>query len=196
MIFRLSPPILLIYQFYHFYDFLFQYLVQRFYLSKKIFKATIKNRKKNGESYYVDSTIVPILDENNDIIQYISMRYDVTKLVEAIEVADKAKRIRDEFLANMSHEIRTPLNGIIGFVEILLKQNNDKRSNHFLEIIHSSAQMLLRIVNDVLELSKLQSGKFQIELLPFNPIEEVGAVISLFNSQIIVTGKQIGRAHV
>lgn len=152
--------------------------------SKKIFKATIKNRKKNGEAYYVDSTIVPILDENNDIIQYISMRYDVTKLVEAIEVADKAKRIRDEFLANMSHEIRTPLNGIIGFVEILLKQNNDKRSNHFLEIIHSSAQMLLRIVNDVLELSKLQSGKFQIELLPFNPIEEVGAVISLFNSKI------------
>jgi len=152
--------------------------------AKKIFKARIKNRKKNGETYYVDSTIVPILDENNDIVQYISMRYDVTELVEAVEIADKAKRIRDEFLANMSHEIRTPLNGIIGFVEILLRQNNDKKNNHYLEIIYSSAQMLLRIVNDVLELSKLQSGKFVIEMIPFNPIEEISTIVSLFNSKV------------
>jgi PAS domain S-box-containing protein len=149
--------------------------------AKKIFKAIMKNRKKTGETYYVDTTIVPILNEHNDIIEYVSMRYDVTKLVEAVEEANKAKRIRDEFLANMSHEIRTPLNGIIGFVDILLHQNSDKKIQHHLEIIHTSAQMLLRIVNDVLELSKLQSGKFTIESLPFDPIEEISTVASLFS---------------
>jgi PAS domain S-box-containing protein len=152
--------------------------------AKKIFKARIQNRKKNGETYYVDTTIAPILNEENEIIEYVSMRYDVTELVEAVEIANKAKRIRDEFLANMSHEIRTPLNGIIGFVEILLRRDKDKSNQHYLKIINGSAQMLLGIVNDVLDLSKLQSGKFSIESFPFDPVQELSSIVSLFSSKV------------
>lgn len=151
--------------------------------SKKAFRVTLKNRKKTGEAYYVDSTIVPILDENNNIVEYISMRYDVTALLEAVETADKAQRVKDEFLANMSHEIRTPLNGIIGFVEILRRQYAQERGGNYLEIIHSNAQMLLGIVNDILDISKLQSGKFVIDMHPFNPIDELSSVAALFSSK-------------
>lgn len=151
--------------------------------AKKVFRGTVKNRKKTGEAYYVDATIVPILDENNDIIEYIGMRYDVTALIEAVEAAKHAQKAKEEFLANMSHEIRTPLNAIMGFVEILRRQSKQERELHYLEIIHSSSQMLLGIVNDVLDLSKLQSGKFLIESLPYNPMDELSAVAALFGSK-------------
>ncbi|MEY4505063.1 MAG: hypothetical protein RL154_1360, partial [Pseudomonadota bacterium] len=91
--------------------------------SKKIFKGIIKNRKKNGSAYYVASAIVPILDTNGEISEYLSLRYDISELIEAKQKAEEAERTKSQFLANMSHEIRTPLNGIIGFADILQTAN-------------------------------------------------------------------------
>jgi len=152
--------------------------------AKKVFHATIKNRKKSGEDYYVDATIIPILDEENRIVEYIAMRYDVTALVEAVETAQRAQRAKDEFLANMSHEIRTPLNAIIGFVEILRRQCTKERDKDHLEVVHASSKMLLDMVNDILDLSKLHSGKFVINPYPFNPMNELSSVAALFASKV------------
>lgn len=151
--------------------------------SKKIFHSTIRNRTKGGSDYYVDATIVPILDEDNNIVEYISMSYEVTKLVEALEAAEKAKKAKDQFLANMSHEIRTPLNAILGFIAILRKQISDAKGIHYVDVIQSSSQMLLEIVNDILDLSKLQSGKFAISDEPFDPVAELSSTLMLFSSK-------------
>jgi len=152
--------------------------------AKKVFKGIIKNRRKNGEAYYVDATIVPILNEENDIVEYIGLRYDISQLVEAVELAKRAQKVKDDFLANMSHEIRTPLNAIVGFVKILNNYVSDENGKSYIEIIDNSAQLLLEIVNDILDLSKLQSSKFTVTTLPFNPIPMLSSTIKLFYQKI------------
>ena len=77
--------------------------------------------------------------------------------------AEKASRIKSEFVANMSHEIRTPLNSIIGFSQLLSKTDINSKQNSFLNSIITGGETLLAIVNDILDLSKIESGKLQIE---------------------------------
>jgi PAS domain S-box-containing protein len=151
--------------------------------SKRIFHGIIKNRKKNGESYYVDTTVVPIFDSNNNIVEFIAMRHEITDLIDAIEQVKQAQRVKEEFLSNMSHEIRTPLNAIMGFVSILEKRIKDKRDKHYLNIISNSGQTLIGIINDILDFSKIQSGKFSINPHPFDPIEELSSTAMLFASK-------------
>ena len=136
--------------------------------SKKIFKGIIKNKAKNGEIYYVASTIVPILDNNAEIIEYLSLRYDITELVEAKEKAEIAQKVKSIFLANMSHEIRTPLNAIIGFSDILCESNIANEEKENAKIISRSAKSLLNIINDVLDISKMENGKFELEEKEFS----------------------------
>jgi PAS domain S-box-containing protein len=73
--------------------------------SKNIWNGMIENKKKNGDSYFVNATIVPMLDENNNIVEYIALRYDITEQIEAIKKAKKAEQTKSLFLAIMSHEI-------------------------------------------------------------------------------------------
>ena len=150
--------------------------------SKRIFRGIIKNRKKNGDAYYVDTTVVPILDTDNEIVEYIAMRHEITELVDALEAAKAAEKAKDAFLSNISHEIRTPLNAIMGFVAILQKRAADETSRHYLNIIASSGRTLIRIINDILDFSKIRSGKFGIHPHPCNPVEELSATVQLFAS--------------
>ncbi|MDX1295671.1 MAG: ATP-binding protein, partial [Sulfurimonadaceae bacterium] len=151
--------------------------------AKKIFRRIIKNRKKSGEAYYVDTTIVPILDSGNNIVEFIAMRHEVTELIDAIEQAKEAQKIKEDFLSNMSHEIRTPLNAIMGFVSILAKRIKDDKDKHYLNIISNSGHTLIGIINDILDFSKIQSGKFSINPHPFDPIEELSSTAMLFASK-------------
>ncbi len=128
--------------------------------SGTIWQGEIKNRTKEGKSYYVHTTIVPITDENNVIIEYLAIRYDVTGLVTARDQAIAAERSKDDFLASMSHELRTPLNAIIGFSQILIaKKDLPDTTLGVIEKIHISGKNLLRLVNTILDFSKLKSGK-------------------------------------
>jgi PAS domain S-box-containing protein len=125
-----------------------------------IWQGDIKNRTKEGKSYYVHTTIVPITDENNVIMEYLAIRYDVTDLVTARDQAIAAERSKDDFLASMSHELRTPLNAIIGFSQILIaKKDLSDSTLGIIEKIHISGKNLLRLVNSILDFSKLKSGK-------------------------------------
>ncbi|HOY49138.1 MAG TPA: two-component regulator propeller domain-containing protein [Flavobacteriales bacterium] len=91
----------------------------------------------------------------------------------AKEAAEKASRSKSGFLANMSHEIRTPLNGILGFTDLLIRNNKNTEDTKYLELIRSSGDTLLNLLSDILDLNKIEQGKLTIENIRFNFIETI-----------------------
>jgi len=152
--------------------------------SKNIWHGELENINKSGEKYYVAASIVPILDADQNITEYMGIRYEITDQVIAKERALQAEQARGLFLANMSHEIRTPLNAIIGFTKILNNMPLEKKSSQYINIIDKSAQSLLGIVNDILDLSKIETNNLTLEKINFNPFEEFDSVINLFTAKV------------
>ncbi len=113
----------------------------------------------------------------NPLKKYITQAYDdVEELESKLLKADSAKT---EFLSNMSHEVRTPLNGVIGMTELLARTKLDEEQRGYVRNVHSSAQNLLDIVNDVLDYSKIQSGKLEVHKERFNLSDCLDQVIDL-----------------
>ncbi|WP_108061499.1 ATP-binding protein [Poseidonibacter lekithochrous] len=153
---------------------------------KKIWKGQIKNRAKDGSSYYVASTIVPILNYDNEIEEFLAIRLDITKVIRAQKEAQKADEAKSTFLANMSHEIRTPLNAIIGFSDILCRSKGmDAKSMKQSQIIQTSANSLLSIINDILDVSKIESGNFDIGIEETDIYLVSEHVVELFSKRAI-----------
>ncbi len=148
--------------------------------SDRIFVGTIKNRSKTGGYFYIDTTIIPIVDPFSGNKEYMAIGYEVTKLIDARQKAIDADRAKDYFLSNMSHEIRTPLNAILGFVSLLQGENLSLKHKNYLDIIHNSGENLLHIINDLLDFSKLRSGEFTLEPKIFNLEEALSRVMELF----------------
>lgn len=105
----------------------------------------------------------------------LSINYDITtlkeserRLIEANKLAEESAQLKEAFLANMSHEIRTPMNAIVGFTELLLKKNLDEEERDYVETIKNSGENLLRIINDVLDISKIESGVMMFEESPIS----------------------------
>jgi signal transduction histidine kinase/CheY-like chemotaxis protein/ribosomal protein L19E len=96
------------------------------------------------------------------------------------EAAQEASEAKSMFLANMSHEIRTPLNGIVGFTELLKDTGLREEQAEFVEIIEKSSENLLEIINNILDLSKIESNKLEIEDIVFNPIEEFESAVEVY----------------
>lgn len=103
------------------------------------------------------------------------------KLIEARDIAERANLAKSTFIANMSHEIRSPLNAILGFGQILREREIDKKKSHFIEAIYSSGKLLLTIINDILDLSKIESGKLELQYSPVSIkvlIEEINGIFA------------------
>ena len=94
--------------------------------------------------------------------------------------AQEASEAKSMFLANMSHEIRTPLNGIVGFTELLKDTNLEDEQREFIDIIEKSSENLLEIINNILDLSKIESNKLEIEEIAFNPLEEFESAVEVY----------------
>ncbi|WP_187647983.1 ATP-binding protein [Nitrosophilus labii] len=102
------------------------------------------------------------------------------KAENAKQYAEEASKAKSMFLANMSHEIRTPLNGIVGFTELLKNTDLNEEQKEFVNIIEKSSENLLEIINAILDLSKIESNKIEIENVVFDPIVEFENAIEVY----------------
>ncbi len=130
--------------------------------------------------------VQPILNENNELESIVGTSQDIThqkivqaELVDAKQKAEAAADAKTDFLSNMSHEIRTPMNAILGFTDILFKEQNlSPIGNDNLKLIKYSADNLLVIINDILDFSKIESGKVTLERINFNPSKVLDNLLS------------------
>lgn len=103
--------------------------------------------------------------------------------MEHIRKVENAEKAKADFLSHMSHEIRTPLNAILGFIGILKDKTKESESLAYIETIQKSSIHLLNIINDILDLSKIESGKLSVELIPFHPRPEFAPIISIYRAK-------------
>ncbi len=150
------------------------------------------NRKKDGELFWELASISPILDKNGEILHFVAVKEDITarKLTEANlqraqQEAEEASRQKSLFLANMSHEIRTPMNALIGLSELALETSLTDQQFDYLNKIHSSAKGLLKVLNDILDYSKIEAGKLEIEDSLFSLPDLIAQLENLFTHQAI-----------
>lgn len=106
----------------------------------------------------------------------------------AKEEAEEASFQKSQFLANMSHEIRTPLNAVTGFISLLHEKETDPEKIRYLQVIKSSSDSLLHIISDILDISKIESGKLDIDPISFNPYKELVSVVELFQEKAAQKG--------
>ncbi len=160
-------------------------------LSGRNWEGELHNIKKNGEHYWEKNIISPIINEKGVIVQFIAFKEDVTEqrylmadLVTAKDKAEESDRLKSAFLANLSHEIRTPMNAILGFTELLKDPEiTDDSINTFVSIIHRSGNLLLGIINDIIEISKIETGQITPNFSEVN----IGALIKDLNATLKLT---------
>lgn len=153
----------------------------------------ILNKRKNGELFWEQALISPIVNEKNEVTHYVAVKEDITEkkqmledLIAAKEKAEESDTLKTAFLANMSHEIRTPMNGIIGFSEMLAENNlTDEKRKEYAQIVVKSSKQLLALVNDILDISKIEAGEVTISKDIFNVNTLIHDIYIFFKPQAI-----------
>ena len=126
----------------------------------KVWHGEVCNQRKDGSHYWVKSTISPFLDTTGKPYQYVSIRTNISDLLEAKIEAEKANRAKSIFMSSMSHELRTPMNAILGFAQ-LLEMKLEGKELDFIKEIKGSGDHLLALINEILDLSNIETGSFQ-----------------------------------
>jgi PAS domain S-box-containing protein len=151
-----------------------------------VWRGTIQNRNKNGELYWVDTTIVPNPGEDGRPETYTAIRFEVSdhvRALKALEVAQeetrRAAQVRDRFFANISHEVRTPLNAVLGLASALAHTALTERQTQMLSLITGAGDSLRRVLDDMLDLSKMQAGQFCLAPAPFDLRADIAAVVEM-----------------
>ncbi|MCP4130983.1 MAG: response regulator [bacterium] len=150
-----------------------------------------KARKKNGDIIHVSLNAHSVQDEKENVLYFegnvedISERKRLDEFRLARDAAEASARAKSEFLANMSHEIRTPMNSILGFTELLEGEINDEQHVEYLKAISTSGNLLLNLINDILDLTKIEAGKMELKTFPVNPYSFFESIKQAFSSRIV-----------
>ncbi|MGY6411479.1 MAG: PAS domain S-box protein [Alkalilacustris sp.] len=139
----------------------------------------LRSTGPTGNEVFIELAGKPMFDPDGAFAGYRGAARDVTALFQARLAAEAANRTKSEFLANMSHEIRTPLNGVLGMAELLHDRLSDPESREMAAQIRDSGQHLLTILNDILDMSKIEAGKLGLEIVAFDPAELLARVGAL-----------------
>ncbi len=150
--------------------------------TEQIQTVDLKINLRGHENQYFEVRFFPL-----DTKRMMSISKDITSqriwekgLVDAMNAADLASRAKSEFLANMSHEIRTPMNGLLGIIDLLDQTCLDEEQLQYLDIIKNSGNSLLSIIKDILDYSKIEAGKIEINSIVFSPAEELEKQVQIF----------------
>jgi signal transduction histidine kinase/CheY-like chemotaxis protein len=151
--------------------------------------------QKNGKNARTSGTILItlVLLAGTGLFLFVVGRIRrQNELILQLDTSDKklreAARVKENFLANMSHEIRTPLNSIIGFTSLLSRRPLDETSQEFVTAIGSSGENLLAIINDILDMSKIEAGMIRLESNPFSVRELTHSIETLFGQRVLEKG--------
>ncbi|TGM68156.1 response regulator [Leptospira meyeri] len=177
-------------------DWVSEFLENIMLSQRETFEFSFQMKKRKGNYAHVLSRCYIQRDSYGNKIRMVGSNTDLTEtkkieytLRKAKEMAEAANMAKGNFLANMSHEIRTPLNGIIGFTELLLHSSLSDEQKEYLRSIFLSGKSLLSLVNQILDFSKIDSGKMDLEFISTDLIDLVQSTVDLF--QISAASKAI-----
>lgn len=185
--------------------------------SRQPFNGELVNYGKNGEPYWLEISIVPIRNQQGDITNFAAIERDITArkkaegmyddilnqlkranqrneaiandLAESLHEAELANQAKSDFLANMSHELRTPMNGVLGMAHLLSDTPLNDEQRELVGTINGSAEALLVLLNDILDLSKIEARALTLESIPYNLSEILQSCVSLMRP--LATDKQL-----
>ena len=155
----------------------------------------ILNYTKSGEPYWTMVHINPILGSDGALQRFVSVQTETTRLraiqreLEAAKAAaEEASRDKSLLLANVSHELRTPMTGVLGISELLLATELSPQQRRYVEVMQSSGNLLLRVINDVLEFSRIEEGRIEIEEKPFDLASAIAGVGDILAPMFVEKG--------
>ncbi len=151
-------------------------------------KGRLKRLHKDGSEVWIQATYNPIIDSNNKIIKVIKIGQDITREFREEKAIKKAKDTaealnvqKDNFIANVSHELRTPIHAILGFTELLLAEEINPNKKNYLKSVKTAGDNLLFIINDILDLSKIEAGIIQMDSEVFSLKQLIENVFSILH---------------
>lgn len=153
----------------------------------------LKRRQFNNVSHSSETDLLKLVHELQ--VHQIELEMQNQELMVANEKAEEAVKAKQQFLSNMSHEIRTPLNAIIGFTNVLLKTDLIEKQIEFLQAIKLSGETLTVLINDILDLAKVDAGKMTFEKNVFKMEDSISAMLHLFETKIIESNLELVKKY-
>ena len=158
---------------------------------RKHFVFEHRVKLKNGNWGHFSVKAIPLLNADGSIREWVGVHTDITEQKEANERAEaatlsaqEATKAKQQFLSNMSHEIRTPMNAIVGFTNVVLKTTLDEKQKEYINAIKTSGDSLIVLIDDILDLAKVDAGKMVFQRLPFKLSECIATMLHLFDIKV------------